>query len=61
MCIHVYGYELIIGMYMVLCIYPFVHIGAKTYLHGYVERKRESVSMCDYIFYVGTTNSALPV
>ena len=32
-----HGYELIIGWYIYMCVCVCVHIGAKTYLRGYVK------------------------
>ena len=48
MYMRVYGYELTIGMHMRMCIYVCVHIGAKTYLRGYVQ----CVCVCDCMYFV---------
>ena len=49
-CIYVYGCELTIGMYMHMCVYMCVHIGAETYLCGYVECV--CVCVCDLMYFV---------
>ena len=39
--IHLHGFELTIGMYMRMCVYVYVHIGADIYLRGYVKCERQ--------------------
>ena len=43
-CIHVYGCELTIDIYMCMFVYVCIPIGAETYLHSYVE------CVCETIF-----------